>query len=174
MAEEIITTTPGGEPTPQTNDTNTDYIAAIANLRANTVSKEEYEKVKSENKKLLETLIEGGQVETPQTGPTTEQINGWAAQLMRGDCAYNDLELAKASLNLRNACLEMGLPDQYVRQGKNIKPTPEDLAAAEATAQALRESIEAAKGDNARFCHELEERLADSGIPTVPSGRRYF
>lgn len=157
-----------------TNDTNTDYIAVIREMKANSVPMEEYDKVKKENKELLKALVEGGQVETPQTGPTQEDINNWAATLTTGGGVYTDLELAKASLNLRNACLELGMPDQYVRQGKNIKPTQEDIDAGEATAKALRESIEAANGDNRKFCQELEARLADTGLPNVSSGRKYF
>lgn len=178
MADTNITTPAGTTPEENnnniTNDTNTDYIAVIREMKANSVPMEEYDKVKKENKELLKALVEGGQVETPQTGPTPEDLKTWAAILQAGNCVYSDLELAKASLNLRNACLELGMPDQYVRQGKNIKPTQEDINAGLATEKALRESIEAANGDNRKFCQEIEARLADIGLPNVPSGRKYF
>lgn len=183
MADTNITTPAGTTPednntntntNTNTYDTNTDYIAVIEEMKVNTVPRTDFEKLQEEKKRLLETLVKGGQVETPPTGPTQQDINTWAATLTAGNCVYSDLELAKASLNLRNACLELGMPDQYVRQGKNIKPTQEDINAGEATAKALRESIEAANGDNRKFCQELEARLADTGLPNIPSGRKYF
>lgn len=47
----------------QVEDNATDYIEEIKNLRANSVSKDEYQKLKEENKKLIKTLAEGGSIE---------------------------------------------------------------------------------------------------------------
>ena len=48
-------------------DTNTDYVAAIQELQNNTVSKDQYQKLRSENKRLLDALVSGQQVDLPKT-----------------------------------------------------------------------------------------------------------
>ena len=45
-----------------------DYIEALKTLRSTTVPKTEYEKLKGENKKLLDTLVNGGSI-NPEDAP---------------------------------------------------------------------------------------------------------
>ena len=56
MAEEITAPVEGMEQ---------DYLATIQELKNSTVSREAYDKMRDENKKLLETIINGGQMEAP-------------------------------------------------------------------------------------------------------------
>ena len=46
-----------------------DYIKAISDLKKNSVAREEYNRVIEENKNLLKTLVEGGQIEEPKDDP---------------------------------------------------------------------------------------------------------
>ena len=43
----------------QESDTAPDYISAIQELKANSVTRESYDKLKSENKQLLDALVNG-------------------------------------------------------------------------------------------------------------------
>lgn len=43
-----------------------DYIEAIKEMKQNSVSKESHEKVKQENKRLMDALINNKQIETPK------------------------------------------------------------------------------------------------------------
>lgn len=43
---------------------NTDYVEAIKNLKENSVSKEKYEALEAEKKKLLEAMINGDSLDT--------------------------------------------------------------------------------------------------------------
>lgn len=45
------------------NDSN-DYIEAIKEMKQNSVSKEAYEKLKKENKQLLDSIINGSELNT--------------------------------------------------------------------------------------------------------------
>lgn len=55
MAEEIMT---------NELDNTEDYIQAINDLKANSVSRDSYMKLKAENKRLISNLIEGKQEES--------------------------------------------------------------------------------------------------------------
>ena len=59
----------------QSND-SADLIKAIKEIKQNSVSREQYEKLQKENKELLDTLINGGQVEMvdPTTKPSIEDL----------------------------------------------------------------------------------------------------
>ena len=59
----------------QGDDTAPDYIATIQQLRDSTVSKEQYQKVKDENQRLLKTLVEGGQLEQSSTAKDLSLIH---------------------------------------------------------------------------------------------------
>lgn len=55
--QEILTNSVSGE---ETSNDSVDYIAAINEMKQNSVSRQQYEKLKQENKELLDTLINGG------------------------------------------------------------------------------------------------------------------
>ena len=44
-------------------DNTSDYIAQIKNLKENSVSKDDYNKLKADNKKLIDALANGTQIE---------------------------------------------------------------------------------------------------------------
>ena len=45
---------------------NTNYIDAIKDLKQNSVSKEKYDALAAENKKLVDALVNGEEIETAQ------------------------------------------------------------------------------------------------------------
>ena len=57
-------------------DDSADYIAAIKQLKDNTVSKDDYNKLAAKNKELLDTLVNGGQIAAPKAAdePSAEQL----------------------------------------------------------------------------------------------------
>ena len=48
---------------------NTDYIAAIKELKENSVEKGKYDTLKAENKKLLDALVNGSDIDTKSSQP---------------------------------------------------------------------------------------------------------
>ena len=71
MADEKLVNEQPAETTSTT--TAEDYIEAIKNLKQTTVDKTAYDALRSENKKLLESLVNGEEIQ-PQTKVLTEDI----------------------------------------------------------------------------------------------------
>lgn len=144
-------------------DTN-NYIEAIKEMKQNSVSKEAYYKLKEENKQLLDSLINGNQVDIKQIKPeiTDEYVNGLRKKLFDTDDSLSNLEYAKTAVELRDALLEKGEIDPFLPVGHNITPTDEDYVKADRVGQVLKECIEYADGDSELFTNELMRRTNDS------------
>ena len=50
----------------QVEDTSTDYIQAINDLKAKSVDRSKYDELRAENKKLLESIVNGREIEMPE------------------------------------------------------------------------------------------------------------
>lgn len=145
---------------------NIDYIEAINEMKANSVSKELYNKLKNENKKLLDTLISGGQLENnPEEKVDMNQLR---KELYGGDQALSNLDYWTKTMKLREAIMESGKPDPFAPQGKQIVATDEDRAAAQKVADGIQHCIDVADGDNLVFTNELQRIMVD----TAPVRRR--
>ena len=61
----------------QVEDTTTDYIEAITQLKKNSVDRSEYDKLRAENKKLIDAVVNGqpGQEEPAESKHSKEQID---------------------------------------------------------------------------------------------------
>lgn len=138
---------------------NNEYIQALQQLRETTVPKETYEKLKEENKQLLQTLVEGGTIE--QTEEQKESVEDLRKKLFSQDGNLNNLDYISAVLDLRDALLTEGKPDTFLPWGKNTVPTREEVEQAERVASVFRECVEYADGDNAVFTNELQRKTID-------------
>lgn len=143
-----------------------DYIAAIEELKANSVNRDLYNKLKDENSRLLNTLISGGQLEVqPEEKVDMNQLR---KELYGGDQAMSNLDYWTKTMKLREAIIESGKPDPFTPQGKNIVATDEDRAAAQKVADGIQHCIDIAEGDNLVFTNELQRIMVD----TAPIRRR--
>ena len=48
------------------DDPTVDYIEAIKDLKQNTVDRSKYDELRAENKKLLESIVNGREIEMPE------------------------------------------------------------------------------------------------------------
>lgn len=151
------------------DDTSIDYIQALNDMKQNSVSREQYEKLKSENKELLDTLINGGQVEMidPASKPSIEDLRKELFSKEAADKGMTNLEFVTKSLELRNAIIESGGTDPFLPVGKGIEITRDDYEAAEFTAQQFQECIDIANGNSEVFTNELMRRTVDNSLPTA-------
>lgn len=136
---------------------NIDYIEAINELKATTVSKDEYSKLQAENKKLLKSLMAGESLERelePQKS-VGELRHDFAT-------AETTLDGITAALKLRTALLEKGEADPFLPSGRKIMPTDEDVTTANRVASALQDIVEYADGDPLIFSNELSRVLVDT------------
>lgn len=141
---------------------NLDYIETIKQLKQTTVPKTELEKLQAENKKLLNTLLEGGELDAAATTPQKRTSDEIRKELFSDDADFNNLDFAIKAIELREAILDEGGIDPFVPQGNKIVAEDSDFAAAEKVAEALKSCIEYANGDSEIFTNELMRITVDS------------
>ena len=148
-------------------DNTQDYLAAIKELKQNSVDRSEYDKLRAENKKLIDAVVNGqpGQEEQVVVKHTKEQIDDLRNDLFNSPRELNNLEFITKTMELREALMENGEPDPFLPVGKQISPTRDDIEGAEKVAQVYKECIEYAEGDSEVFTNELMRRTRDVKLP---------
>ena len=148
-------------------DNTQDYLAAIKELKEKSVDRSEYDKLRAENKKLIDAVVNGqpGQEEPVVSKHSKEQIDELRNDLFNSPKELNNLEYITKAMELREALMENGEPDPFLPVGKQISPTRDDLEGAEKVAQVYRECIEYAEGDSEVFTNELMRRTRDVKLP---------
>ena len=153
---------------------NSEYIETIKKMKETTVPREDYLKLKEENKQLLNTILEGGEMEAAATTPQKRSADEIRADLFSEKAEnMSNLDFAQAILELREAILDEGGIDPFVPQGNKIYAEDSDFAAADKVAEALKSCIEYADGNSEVFTNELMRITVDtSPISTRAKGNR--
>ena len=154
----------------QTTGMEQDYLDTIQKMKETTVSREAYDKQLEENRKLLNALVSGENI----NAMTQEEAKKPTAQELRNKLfneQHTNVEYAKLALELRNAVIEEGGEDPFVPQGRKISATREDYELAEKVAQGLNHCIEYADGDSEVFTNELQRITKDTVIPSAKRKR---
>ena len=140
-----------------------DYIEAIKEMKQNSVSKEAYEKLKQENKQLLDSIING--TELSQQNIKVEEpvdIKQLRNNLFNQDGDLSNLEYISSALKLRDELIKKGEKDPFLPVGEKIIPTDEDVQTANRVAAILQDCVDYAEGDSAIFTTELQRVMIDS------------
>lgn len=146
---------------------NEQYIAAIEELKANTVSRESYNKLRNENKQLLDALVSGKELpKTPEVKPSIEDLR---KKLFNTDCDMSNLGYIETALSLRDSLIEAGERDPFLPYGDKVDVTSEQIETANKVAAGLREMVDFAEGDSGVFSAEYQRKVKDV---TIPRGRR--
>lgn len=167
MAEEMTTTI-------ESVDETQKYIDTINSLKANSVSRTEYDKVRDENKKLLEAIVQGNAYESASTDapakPTIQELRNKAY----GKDAENltDLEYVETVLELRDRLLEEEGVDHFIPSGKKFSPDYNDQFCAQKAYEGLKHCVEVANGDNDVFIQEVTRICVDTGLPRNNTKRK--
>ena len=143
---------------PQTETTEVNYIETIAEMRKNTVSKTEYNKVLEENKQLLNAMVNGETINQPQQEPVVD-IDALRNDLFNRE--MTNLEYAEKTLQLRDELLKRGERDPFLPNGRNYIPNDFDTMEADRAAEALQHCIDTAQGNPSIFQNELQRILVD-------------
>lgn len=150
----------------QPNEVEANYLEQIRQLKENTVSKELYERVIAENKKLVSDYVKGtASVDNPEVEVTLEQ-----ARLAYQQPGMNNLDQAKATLQLREKMMEAGLGDPFLANG--VDPTVQDITDAQQVADFLQSCIDTAQGDAAVFQAEFYRGLQETPMAAAKKGTR--
>ena len=141
-------------------DTNQDYISALNEMKKNTVSKEAYDKLREDNKKLLDTIVSGQSLEQTEVKEEVD-VDALRKELFgktRRD--LSNLEYVDKALQLRKALMEKGEQDPFVmKAGRTSSPEAEDFKKAERVASVLQECVDIADGNDSVFDNEFQRRL---------------
>ena len=159
-----------GDPKPEENkdkkpeeNSNLDLAKALKELRENSVSKEDYEKLKEENKKLVDEVIngEGGGIGQP-TPEKKVDIKVLREELYGPKGAdLSNLEFWKKTLELRSAVIEQEGYDPFLPHGAKIKPNEQDVERAEAVARTVQDCIDKSEGSSEVFTALLQQETAN-------------
>ena len=148
-------------------DNTNDYINQIQKLKENSVSKDDYDKLRADNKRLIDALANG----TPIDGKVEpkidaiENINNLRKKLFSKGSNLNNLEYCKTAVELRDALIENGERDPFLPFGHNVVATDSDYETANRVATVMKECIDYADGDSDIFTNELQRRTVDVVIP---------
>lgn len=147
-----VTSQPAGE------TDNNQYIEALNQYKQNSVSKAEYEKLKAENKKLLDSIVNGTEVALPASEKAN--IDELRKKLATSsEDGLSSLEYADTMLKLRECLLEEGEEDPFVARGSQYSPTQLDYDRANRVAAVLQDCVDKADGDDQTFLAELNKRV---------------
>ena len=147
-------------------DNTNDYIAQIKNLKENSVSKDDYNKLKADNNKLIDALANGTQMDVVESKVSAvENINNLRKKLFSKGSNLDNLEYCKTAVELRDALIENGERDPFLPFGHNVVATDSDNETANRVATIMKECIDYADGDSDIFTNELQRRTVDVVIP---------
>ena len=150
---------PDNEPEMTANE----YINQIKDLKENTVSREEYERIKNDNKELAKALINGTGANIPGiTKPEEKPDLDDLRKKLFTKKSKNDLEYFTNLLALRDGVMADGQPDPFLPINREFRATAQDEADAERIATQIKEAIEYADGDPAVFSNDLRRRCGMS------------
>ena len=156
MADEKVLNSESSE----VEDMTPDYVAAIKELKQNSVDKAKYDALRLENKKLLDAVVNGQTVEN--TVKPQVDIQALRNELFNKENQTN-LQYVENALKLRNALIEKGEADPFLPHGSKILATDSDVEAANRVAAVLQECVDYAEGDSQIFTNELQRRTVDTG-----------
>lgn len=140
-----------------------EYINQINDLKEKTVSREEYERIKNDNKELAKALINGTGANIPGiTKPEEKPDLDDLRKKLFTKKSKNDLEYFTNLLALRDGVIADGQPDPFLPINREFRATAQDEADAERIATQIKEAIEYADGDPAVFSNDLRRRCGMS------------
>ena len=141
-----------------------DYIKAIQDLKENSVSKEDYQKLKEDNQKLIQALKDG----TPNPLVKSEErkdINELRKELFNNlEGGVPNLEMAKKLVELRKEILKDPKAfDPALPNGNGYNFNAYDEEKAQQVFDCLEHCINYAEGDNELFTQEFLRHIRDDG-----------
>ena len=148
----------------QVEDNTPDYLAAIQELKQNSVDRTKYDELRAENKRLINSIVNGQDAGVEVT-KEKKDINKLRQELFHPTEDLSNLDFAKKTLELREALIENGEGDFFLPIGTHISPTAQDIESAERVAEVLQQCIDYADGDSSLFTSELDRRTVDVNLP---------
>ena len=78
----------------EVDDMTQDYVAAIKELKQNSVDRSKYEELRAENKKLLDSIVNGQSLEAPKQ-EDVKSIDQLRSELFNGETELSNINFIK-------------------------------------------------------------------------------
>lgn len=141
------------------SNADNDLVEALKQVKANSVSKDDYNKLRADNKKLIDALVSGEQLaqESPLAQRSVEDL-----QKAIFEHKGTDLEMAADILDLYDRQKEVG-NNLFISSTNNMSPSEVQDAEynAEAVANYLRDVIKKCDGDSSKFHTYFNEGIVE-------------
>lgn len=150
MAEEVK-----DQVTDKQVDSN-EYIEAITKLKETTVSKDQYNKLKEENKKLLDSIVNGNEVDVPVKKTEKPNIKELYNKLMDGEHPLNNYEYMQVFMQIKDAVEDQHGVDPTIPVGRKFSPEAADLLEIQQANDTFSEILKGSE-DNRDFMDALDD-----------------
>ena len=147
-----------------------EYLEAVNELKANSVSKADYEQLLEEKKKLTRQVLNSSPATDEEPVARTREELEKENRYLRNELYLTDapeltnLEYVEKTLKLRDNILELGGEDPFLPNG-DYTVTEDDRVKATRTAEGLKAMVEEAEGNPTKFRMLYEERVRDIKLP---------
>ena len=138
------------------NDNDLDLLEEIKNLKANSVSKEEYTKLQEKNKTLMRQIINGG---GSKEAEETINIEECRKALFENPEDLSDLDFWDKTLKLRKERLEKEGVDIFLPKGQKTRYSNADKESANHVAEVIGQLIEESEGSPQVFSALLRNAI---------------
>lgn len=149
------------------------YLDEIQKLKENSVPRTDLDKLKDENKALLEALLNGkepAKEEEKTEGPTIQELRN--KLYGKGAEDLTDLEYIEETLLLRQKLIDEEGIDPFVPMGRKYSPDANDIYCAQKLAEGFQHCVDVAQGDNTVFLNEITRITKDTAMPVKIKQRR--
>ncbi len=159
MNEELLQ----NEEVKEVDEAEYDVISEINKIKENTVSIDEYNKIKAQRDKYAKALVEGTQVDEKKQAVPIADLR--AKLFGKNSDSLSNLDYVSTALELRNAILDTSGKDIFVGSGSKLTPDESDYRKAQRVADAFQQCIDNSEGDSEIFTRELMRITEDVKIP---------
>ena len=149
------------------------YLDEIQKLKENSGPRTDLDKLKDENKALLEALLNGkepAKEEEKTEGPTIQELRN--KLYGKGAEDLTDLEYIEETLLLRQKLIDEEGIDPFVPMGRKYSPDANDIYCAQKLAEGFQHCVDVAQGDNTVFLNEITRITKDTAMPVKIKQRR--
>lgn len=145
-----------------TDDVETDYIETINQLKSTTVSKDTYNKLKDEHKKLLNAIVKGEEFTAPATPVDLESEKAALKKSLFSNPHLNNFEYLKNAMRLREIVLETEGKDIFLP----LSPSAEDIQNNNLIVEYFNDRLESCNNDSTVLTSQIYNDL-----PAVPKNK---
>lgn len=143
-----------------------EILQEVKEMKANSVPKDQYERVLAERNKLVKAAIDERLPEKKEEKPGRPDIKTLKKELYGPDSHLTNMDYIQKTLQLRDAIIEEGGVDPFLP----AEPSEEDRIEADKTARFFKENLEQANGSPEVFQALIQARSKDD--PKIALARK--